>query len=199
MTKYNDTPANVAALARDVPLPAIVAHAWIRAEGQAVPNPTNPLNIRYYGVRGQRKGPGADGTPGHGFASYSSAAAGLADAAWILHNLSYYAGVRAVLGQSPLVIAHAIEASPWAGGHYGAAKGRDGSIARQVRAAQQPAPEPTTLKYRVQPGDSLSGIAGKLWHDTSLWPEIYAANRKAIGPNPNLIHVGLVLDIPKRG
>ena len=179
-TTYNDKPANVAALAAAIPLPNVVAHAWIRAEGQAVANPTNLLNCRWYGRPGQLKGPAATGTAGVGFAAYRSVAAGVADTAWLLHNSAYYAGIRAVLGQSPLVIAHAIEASPWSGGHYGAKNGRDGSIARQVRAAQSPAPAPTPLKYKVQPGDTLSAIAGKVWHDTSLWPLIYSENRVLI-------------------
>ena len=180
MTFFNDKPANVAALAAAIPLPNVVAHAWIRAEGQGTNNPTNLLNCRYYGRPGQLKGPGATGAAGVGFAAYKSVAAGVADIAWLLHNSQYYAGIRAVLGQSPLVIAHAIEASPWAGGHYGASKGRDGTIARSVRASQAPAPAPTPLKYKVQPGDTLSAIAGKVWHDTSLWPLIYSANSASI-------------------
>ena len=179
-TTYNDKPANVAALAAAIPLPNVVAHAWIRAEGQAVANPTNLLNCRYYGRPGQLKGPGATGAAGVGFAAYKSVAAGVADTAWLLHTSTYYAGIRAVLGQSPLVIAHAIEASPWSAGHYGAKNGRDGSIARAVRAAQAPAPVPTPLKYKVQPGDTLSSIAGKVWHDTSLWPLIYSVNAAAL-------------------
>jgi nucleoid-associated protein YgaU len=198
MSTNNATPANVAHLAKAVPIPGAVAQAWLNCEAQGTPNPTNPLNIRFYGRTGQRKGPGADGTAGVGFASYASAAAGLDDAAWVLHTLSYYAGVRAVLGQSPLIVAHAIEASPWAGGHYGAGKGRDGCISRAVRKATTPAPPPPVTRYIVQHGDTLQVIAGKLWHDTSLWPLIYAVNRAVIGPDPNVTKPGQVLVIPKR-
>lgn len=192
MSYRTDTPSNIAALVRLIPgLPAIVAKSWLACEGQATDNPTNPLNILYYptalqiGERGR-------------FGVYASPEKGLEDVARIIHTLSYYKGVRAVLGQSPLIVAHAIEASPWAGGHYGANKGRDGCISRAVRSGTaSPTPTPTT-KYIVQAGDSLSGIAGKLWHDTSLWPLIYGANRALIGANPSLIRPGMVLVIPKR-
>jgi nucleoid-associated protein YgaU len=192
MTTYNDSAVNVETLARLIPgLPGAVARAWLRCEGQATANPTNPLNYLYYPTALQI---GAKGR----FGVYASAEAGLADAARTILQLPYYAGVRAVLGQSPLIVAHAIEASPWAGGHYGAAKGRDGCISRAVRTATGPVPAPSVAYYIVQGGDSLSGIAGKLWHDTSLWPLIYGANRALIGDNPSLIHPGQRLVIPKR-
>jgi nucleoid-associated protein YgaU len=191
-THYNDSAANVKALADAIPgLSGVVARAWLHCEGQATANPTNPLNILYYPTELQTGKSGRFGT-------YKSAHDGIADAARIIHTLSYYQGVRAVLGQSPLIVAHAIEASPWAGGHYGAAKGRDGCISRAVRKAQSPAPAKPVLRYVVQPGDSLSGIAGKLWHDTSLWTTIYSKNRALIGDNPNLIHPGQVLVIPPK-
>ena len=50
--------------------------------------------------------------------------------------------------------------------------------------------------YTVQPGDTLSVIAGKFYGDGNLWNLIYEANRNAIGPNPNQIQVGMVLVIP---
>lgn len=43
---------------------------------------------------------------------------------------------------------------------------------------------------------SLWGIANHLWGNGNLWPAIYKANQGAIGSNPNLIHPGLVLNIP---
>ena len=49
--------------------------------------------------------------------------------------------------------------------------------------------------YRVQPGDTLSGIAAALGTPGG-WPALYAANRKAIGPNPGLIDPGTVLTLP---
>lgn len=48
--------------------------------------------------------------------------------------------------------------------------------------------------YTVKKGDTLSAIAKR--HDMS-WKELYAANRQAVGPNPNMIHPGLKLVIPE--
>lgn len=50
--------------------------------------------------------------------------------------------------------------------------------------------------YKVIAGDSLSIIAGKYLSDVLLWPLIYDANKAKIGPNPNLINIGLTLSIP---
>src|SRR6266481_8766523 len=50
-------------------------------------------------------------------------------------------------------------------------------------------------RYVVQPGDPLSGIAAR-FAVRGGWPALYAANRKAIGPDPNLIHSGTVLVLP---
>lgn len=47
--------------------------------------------------------------------------------------------------------------------------------------------------YTVKQGDTLSAIAKR--HDMS-WKELYAANRQAVGANPNMIHPGLKLVIP---
>lgn len=188
------TPDNIAHLVHALPgLPASVARAWLACESQEIDNPTNPLNILYSGHRTQT------GKRGR-FATYTSPEAGLDDAAWLIANLSYYTHVRAALGGSPIVIAHAIEDSPWAGGHYGRAKGRDGCVSRAVRKAHAPVEPPAVRRYRVQRGDTLQSIAGRLWHDTSLWPSIYAiaANRAVIGPDPNTLHPGQVLTIPRK-
>jgi LysM repeat protein len=48
--------------------------------------------------------------------------------------------------------------------------------------------------YTVKPGDTLSGIAAKL-HYPGGWQALYAKNKAAVGPNPNLIHPGLVLHL----
>ena len=50
--------------------------------------------------------------------------------------------------------------------------------------------------YVVQPGDTLSGIAAALGIRGG-WPALYAANRHAIGPNPDVIRPGVVLTIPQ--
>lgn len=51
-------------------------------------------------------------------------------------------------------------------------------------------------RYTVVSGDSLSLIAGRFWGDVLLWPILYDANRRVVGPNPNLIKPGQVLTIP---
>lgn len=50
--------------------------------------------------------------------------------------------------------------------------------------------------YTVKPGDTLSDIAEAEMGDAKRWPELYAANKDAVGENPDLIHPGLVLKIP---
>jgi len=64
-------------------------------------------------------------------------------------------------------------------------------------AAYPAAARPAVTKYVVQPGDSLSSIATRLAVHGG-WPALYAANRRAIGPNPNTIHPGTVLRLPSR-
>lgn len=51
-------------------------------------------------------------------------------------------------------------------------------------------------EYRVQAGDSLSKIALKYYGDASRWPPIYLLNTGVIGRNPNMLRVGLTLEIP---
>jgi nucleoid-associated protein YgaU len=53
----------------------------------------------------------------------------------------------------------------------------------------------TAPTYVVQPGDTLSSIAGQQLGDANRWPEIFALNR-AIIRNPNLIFPGQVLTLP---
>jgi LysM domain len=62
-----------------------------------------------------------------------------------------------------------------------------------VAVAQVPATH-RTGRYIVQPGDTLSGIAAR-FAVRGGWPALYAANRRAIGPDPNVIHAGIVLRI----
>jgi nucleoid-associated protein YgaU len=52
------------------------------------------------------------------------------------------------------------------------------------------------VKYTVQKGDSLSKIAQQQYGDGKKWRAIFEANRDQIS-NPDLIHPGQVLTIPK--
>src|SRR5215467_4912342 len=54
-----------------------------------------------------------------------------------------------------------------------------------------------TTKYVVRSGDTLSGIAAR-FAVRGGWPALYAANRRAIGPDPDIIHAGIVLLLPGR-
>jgi nucleoid-associated protein YgaU len=52
----------------------------------------------------------------------------------------------------------------------------------------------SAVRYVVQPGDTLSGIAAR-FAVRGGWPALYAANRDVIGPDPNLIRAGTVLTV----
>ncbi|MDR1449560.1 MAG: LysM peptidoglycan-binding domain-containing protein [Propionibacteriaceae bacterium] len=49
--------------------------------------------------------------------------------------------------------------------------------------------------YTVQPGDSLSAIAQRLWGEADRWPELWEANRD-LTPDPDLIQPGWTLRLP---
>jgi LysM repeat protein len=55
----------------------------------------------------------------------------------------------------------------------------------------------TPARYTIQAGDSLSGIAVALGVRGG-WQALYAANRRVIGPDPDVIHPGTVLILPGR-
>ena len=52
------------------------------------------------------------------------------------------------------------------------------------------------VRYRVVAGDTLSGIAAAL-AVRGGWPALYAANRRVIGPDPDVIRPGTVLTVPR--
>ena len=54
----------------------------------------------------------------------------------------------------------------------------------------------STRTYTVKSGDTLSGIAESEMGDAKRWPELYAANKDAVGKDPDMIHPGLELTIP---
>ena len=62
-------------------------------------------------------------------------------------------------------------------------------IARQAVAAAQQA------TYKVRPGDSLSSIAGRVYHKQGAWPVLYWANRDKIHW-ANVLSAGQVLKVP---
>jgi nucleoid-associated protein YgaU len=62
---------------------------------------------------------------------------------------------------------------------------------------EPPRPANPPGSYIVQPGDTLSLIAQKVYGEAHLWSLIFEANRDKIS-NPNLIRVGMALLIPER-
>lgn len=51
-------------------------------------------------------------------------------------------------------------------------------------------------RYTVRSGDTLSSIAKLYYDDADKWPLIFNANKRIIGPNPNIIRTGQQLVIP---
>ena len=57
-------------------------------------------------------------------------------------------------------------------------------------------PGQAPVRYRVVAGDTLAGIAAAL-AVRGGWPALYAANRRVIGPDPDVIRPGTVLTVPQ--
>ncbi len=77
----------------------------------------------------------------------------------------------------------------------------DFSDVRSGSSSTAPAAQSQGAQYRtytVVAGDSLSKIAKREYGDASKWPKIYDANRDQI-KNPDLIHPGQVLNLPREG
>jgi LysM repeat protein len=112
------------------------------------------------------------------------------------------AGVAAVLCMSPQAMASPL-ASHVPADHAaatGAAQPRvDLGLAQLVAVSRQAAAS-TSAKpatYTVREGDSLSAIAGRVYHDQAAWPVIYWANHSKVRW-ANDISVGQVLQIPAK-
>jgi nucleoid-associated protein YgaU len=67
---------------------------------------------------------------------------------------------------------------------------------RGERGGQDATSTTSTRTYTVKSGDTLSDIAQSEMGDANRWPELYAANKDAVGKNPDMIHPGLELTIP---
>ncbi len=59
-----------------------------------------------------------------------------------------------------------------------------------------PSSSASSVTYKVQKGDTLTGIAHKHYNKASQWKRIYNANSNVIG-NPNKLKPGMVLQIPQ--
>jgi LysM repeat protein len=70
------------------------------------------------------------------------------------------------------------------------------SAVREVRARlQAKTTSALAATYTVQPGDSLSAIAGRLYHNAAAWPVLYWGNHSQI-EWANVINAGQVLRVP---
>src|SRR6266581_1305916 len=70
-------------------------------------------------------------------------------------------------------------------------------VVASISAAAAPAAARPQVRYVVRAGDTLSGIAAE-FGVRGGWPALYAANRQAIGGDPDVIHAGTVLMLPGR-
>jgi LysM repeat protein len=81
----------------------------------------------------------------------------------------------------------------------GAAGGTRAVLASESAAVDNaqagPASAGAAATWTVRPGDTLSGIAAALGVPGG-WPALYAANRQAVGPDPDVIRAGTVLALP---
>jgi LysM repeat protein len=68
-------------------------------------------------------------------------------------------------------------------------------LAVQHSATANKATASRPAKYTVRPGDTLSAIAGKVYHDPGAWPVLYWANRDKIRW-ANSVDAGQVLTVP---
>jgi hypothetical protein len=69
------------------------------------------------------------------------------------------------------------------------------SVSQQETGRTHGPDHPAT--YKVRPGDSLSAIAGRFYHDPDAWPVLYFANRGQI-KWADIITAGQVLRIPAK-
>jgi LysM repeat protein len=86
---------------------------------------------------------------------------------------------------------------------------RPGSVSVTETARVSPASPPAAVRpaaaqpgqpaatWTVRPGDTLSGIAAALAVPGG-WRALYIPNEQAIGPNPNKIRPGIILELPQR-
>ena len=66
-----------------------------------------------------------------------------------------------------------------------------------AQAAGRRATPAQAVKYTVRPGDTLSTIAGRFYHDPDAWPVLYWANRSQIR-SASVINAGQVLRVPAK-
>ena len=70
-----------------------------------------------------------------------------------------------------------------------------GAVKRTALMAGEAQTTTATVTYKVRSGDSLSAIAGKVYHKQNAWPVLYWANRDKIRW-ANVLGEGQVLKVP---
>lgn len=70
------------------------------------------------------------------------------------------------------------------------------SAAKKASAASRPDTKKPSKTYTVKSGDSLSKIAKMELGNSAKWQQIYKANQKTIGKDPNKIKPGMKLVMP---
>jgi len=70
------------------------------------------------------------------------------------------------------------------------------NIGQKSRASNRPDTKPVPKVYVVKSGDTLTAIAKRELGSSSKWQDIYNANKKVIGRNPDLIRPGQKLVMP---
>jgi Transglycosylase-like domain/LysM domain len=112
------------------------------------------------------------------------------------------ASVAAAICLSPQALASPA-AAPAAAQNAVVAGYQSGASAAHLLAAEwwaeqaKPAGPSSPSWYHVRPGDSLSSIAGRVYHDQDAWPVLYWANHKQVRW-ANVIEAGQVLRIPAK-
>ena len=81
--------------------------------------------------------------------------------------------------------------------HVNATAASDSATALAAGNPKAPAASKPAATWTVRQGDSLSVIA-TAFGVPGGWQALYAANRQAIGPNPNVIRPGTTLELPRR-
>lgn len=106
-----------------------------------------------------------------------------ADEIWIRPNSS-----NALSEQTPLPAHIVFTPLDW---------GQNGAQARPLAATETILP-PSSSSFIVDvtAGDCLYTLAQRYLGNPNRWPEIYALNKNLIGENPNLIQIGMCLQVP---
>jgi nucleoid-associated protein YgaU len=69
------------------------------------------------------------------------------------------------------------------------------AVRRRLRAAERARRRTTTVRYHVQPGDTLWRLAEGFYGRGRAWKRIFGANRKRL-ESPDVLPVGASIEVP---